>query len=154
MVIYDAILEDHAKTRRMLRELSEVAPAECERRIALFADLKSALTIHQHVEEAVLYDRLQAIAEARPDTIEAMNEHQVIDTLLAELDGMAKDNDRWTAKLGALRELVEHHLEEEEGAFFSQAKEVLDPAQADRLGEEFQRQRRAGIQAMTPLELD
>jgi hemerythrin superfamily protein len=138
----------------MLRDLAEVDAAECERRVALFADLKSILTIHQHVEEAVLYSRLQEIAEARPDAIEAGNEHQIIDTLLAELAAMAKDNDRWTAKLGALRELVEHHMEEEEGAFFSHAKEVLDPVQAERLGEEFQRQKRAGIQAMAPLELD
>jgi hemerythrin superfamily protein len=154
MEIYDAIREDHAKARRMLRELAEVEAGECERRIALFSDLKSELTMHQHVEEAVLYGRLEAIAEARPDALAAMNEHHIVDTLLGELDAMAKDTDRWTAKLTVLRELVEHHMEEEEGAFFDHAKAVVDDDLAARLAEEFQRKKRAGIAALTPLELD
>jgi hypothetical protein len=154
MDIYDVILEDHAKARRMLRELSEIDEEECERRDALFADLKSELLIHQHIEEAVFYDSLKEIAETRPDALEAINEHHIVDTLLKELDDMTKDNDRWTAKLGVLREIVEHHMEEEEGEFFDHAKEVVDDDLAARMGEEFQRKKRAGLQAMTPLELD
>jgi hypothetical protein len=154
MEIYDVILEDHAKARRMLHELSEVEENECERRVALFSDLKSELTIHQHVEEAVLYDHLKETAESRPDALEAINEHHIVDTLLEELDDMTKDNDRWTAKLGVLRELVEHHMEEEEGEFFEHAKGVVDDALAARMAEEFRRKKRAGVEAMTPLELD
>jgi hypothetical protein len=154
MEIYDVILEEHAKARRMLEELCGVDEAESERRIALFADLKSELMIHQHVEEAVLYDRLKEIQKTRPDALEAINEHHIVDTLLEELDEMTKDNDRWTAKLGVLRELVEHHMEEEEGEFFDHAKAVVDDDLAVRMAEEFRRKKRAGLEAMTPLERD
>jgi hypothetical protein len=154
MQIYDVILEDHAKARRMLEELCGVDEDESERRIALFADLKSELMVHQHVEEAVLYDRLKDIAETRPDALEAINEHHIVDTLLGELDDMTKDNDRWTAKLGVLRELVEHHMEEEEGEFFDHARAVVDDELAHRMAEEFQRKKRAGLEAMTPVDSD
>ena len=154
MEIYDVILEDHAKARRMLKELCQTDESECERRIALFADLKSELMIHQHVEEAVVYERLKEIADTRPDALEAINEHHIVDTLLEELDDMTKDNDRWTAKLGVLRELVEHHMEEEEGEFFDHAKEVVDDDLARRMAEDFQRKKRAGLEAMTPIERD
>ena len=154
MEIYKEILEDHAKARRMLQELCEVDESECERRIALFADLKSELMIHQHVEEAVLYDRLKDLRNTRPDALEAINEHHIVDTLLEELDDMTKDNDRWTAKLGVLRELVEHHMEEEEGEFFDHAKKVVDADLARRMAEEFRKKRRAGLEAMTPAERD
>lgn len=154
MAIYEAILADHAKTRRMLRELSEVGEAEPERRIALFADLKSALTIHQHAEEAVFYERLKEMDEMRSHALDAVNEHRVLEALLSELAAMATGNERWTAKLGALRELVEHHMEEEEGEFFEKARAILDEALAARMGEEFRRKKCAGIEASTPLEWD
>lgn len=154
MAIYDAILADHAKARRMLRELSEVGEAEPERRIALFADLKSELTVHQHAEEVVFYERLKEMDEMRSDALEAINEHRILEALLSELDEMAKGNERWTAKLGVLRELVEHHMEEEEGEFFDNARGVVDEALAARMGEEFQRKKCAGLEAMTPVERD
>jgi hemerythrin superfamily protein len=154
MAIYEAILADHAKTRRMLRELSEVGEAEPERRIALFADLKSALTIHQHAEEAVFYERLKGMGEMRSHAHDAINEHRVLEALLNELAEMAKGNERWTAKLGALRELVEHHMEEEEGEFFERARAIVDEGLAARMGEEFRRKKCAGIEALTPLGWD
>ena len=152
MQIYDVILEDHATARRMLEELCAVGEEEGDRRAALFADFKAELMIHQHVEEAVFYDPLKEIEETRPDALEAINEHHIVDTLLEELDDMPKDNDRWTAKLGVLRELVEHHMKEEEEEFFDNAKKVVDDDLAARMAEEFRKKKRAGLEAMTPLE--
>jgi hemerythrin superfamily protein len=152
MQLYDVILEDHAKARRMLEELCAAGEDEGERRTALFADFKAELMIHQHVEEAVFYNPLQDIEETRPDALEAINEHHIVDTLLEELDDMPKDNDRWTAKLGVLRELVEHHMKEEEDDLFDNAKKVVDDDLATRMAEEFQKKKRAGLEAMTPLE--
>jgi hemerythrin superfamily protein len=154
MQIYEVILDDHAKARRMLQEICDSDESDGERRGLLFAALKSELMTHQHVEEAVLYDRLKGIEETRPDALEAINEHHIVDTLLGELDDMPKDNDRWTAKLGVLRELVEHHMQEEENEFFEHAKAVVPDDLAARMAEEFRRKKLAGIEAMTPLDGD
>jgi hemerythrin superfamily protein len=154
MAIWDVIRADHEKARAMLKELCGVPETDGERRKLLFADLKAELMVHQHVEEAVFYDRLKDIQATRPDALEAINEHHIVDTLLEELDDMAKDNDRWTAKLGVLRELVEHHMEEEEDEFFAHAKKVVDDDLSARMEAEFTKKKCAGIEAMTPLELD
>jgi len=152
MQVYDVILADHAKARQLLQELSAVEEDEGGRRAALFADFKAELMIHQHVEEAVFYDHLKDIEATRADALEAINEHHVVDTLLEELDDMPKDNDRWTAKLGVLGELVEHHMREEEGEFFESARKVVSDDLAERMAAQFQKKKRAGLEAMTPLE--
>lgn len=151
MSIYETIIEDHQKARGMIKELGALEESDGARRKELFADFKAELMIHQHVEEAVFYDRLKEIEKTRPDALEAIAEHHVVDTLLEELDDMDKGNDRWTAKFGVLRELVEHHMEEEEDEFFDRAREVVDDDLAARMEEEFRRKKKAGLEAMTPM---
>jgi hemerythrin superfamily protein len=151
MEIYDVILEDHEKARRMIGELAATGDDEGERRTKLFAALKIELTTHQHVEESVFYNALKDIEETRPDALEAINEHHVVDTLLGELDDMKKDGDEWKAKFGVLKELVEHHMEEEEEEFFDNAKEVLDRETAEKMGRAMREKKAAGVKAMTPM---
>jgi hemerythrin superfamily protein len=151
MAIYEVILEDHEKARGMIAELKETGDEEGDRRAELFAALKVELTMHQHVEESVFYNSLKDIAETRPDALEAINEHHVVDTLLAELDDMKKDGDEWKAKFGVLCELVEHHMEEEEDEFFDNARKVLDDETAEKMGRVMREKKAAGVKAMTPM---
>jgi hemerythrin-like domain-containing protein len=45
--------------------------------------------------------------------------------LLKELESLPVDTEQWTAKLKVLQENVEHHVEEEEGEMFPDAKKLL-----------------------------
>ena len=54
--------------------------------------------------------------------------------LLAELESGAKDDETWTAKFTVLKENIEHHVEEEEGEMFKQARKVLSKAEIEELG--------------------
>ncbi|HVQ24831.1 MAG TPA: hypothetical protein VMV01_06630, partial [Planctomycetota bacterium] len=66
--------------------------------------------------------------------LEALEEHHVAKTTLAELDKMKVDDERYEAKMTVLRESVEHHVAEEEGSMFPM---VLDSSlDIDRLGEQ------------------
>ena len=152
MDIYDVILADHEKARDMIAELDRTKDDEGERRADLFSAFKIELMMHQHVEESVFYNTLKEIEETRPDALEAINEHHVVDGLLEELDDMQKEGDEWKAKFGVLRELVEHHMDEEEDEFFEHAKKVVDKELAERMGEEMREKKAAGIKAMTPMD--
>ena len=151
MDIYEVILADHETARGMIAGLKETGDDEGERRAELFAAFKVELMMHQHVEESVLYNTLKEKQETRPDALEAINEHHVVDTLLEELDDMKKDGDEWKAKFGVLCELVEHHMEEEEDEFFDHAKKVLDDATAEKMGRVMREKKAAGVKAMTPM---
>jgi len=148
MDIYDAIKRDHDKARRMIATLSATDESDGGRRAALFRDLKNELMMHQHVEEAVFYSRLEAEKDTRADALEAKNEHHIVDTLLEELDVMTKDNDEWTAKFGVLKEVVEHHMEEEEEEFFGRARAAIDADLARKMATQMQKKKAAGLAAL------
>jgi hypothetical protein len=77
---------------------------------------------------------LKEAEETHDITLEAYEEHNVVKTLLAELDVLPKDDETWEAKLTVLKENVEHHVEEEEGEMFKKARKVLSTEQIEALG--------------------
>ena len=68
-------------------------------------------------------------------TLEAYEEHHVVDMVMAEIDGLAFDEETWGAKFTVMKENLEHHIEEEEGEMFKQAKQVFDKDKLTRLGQ-------------------
>lgn len=153
MDIYDAIKDDHDKARRLIDALDETKDDEGDRRARRFAELRIELMMHQHVEESVFYNTLKEIEVTRDDALEAINEHHVVNTLLEELDDMPKEGDEWRAKFGVLKELVEHHMREEEEEFFAGARKVLDAEQAERMAALFREKKEAGLEAMSPVDM-
>ena len=55
--------------------------------------------------------------------------------MMAEIEGVAYDDETWGAKFKVMKENVEHHIEEEEGEMFKQARQVLDRDELNQLGE-------------------
>lgn len=67
-----------------------------------------------------------------------MEEHKVVKRLLKELNSSDKSTKEWGAKLTVLREIVEHHVSEEEGELFKKAKKVLDDEIAQKIGQQIE----------------
>ena len=65
----------------------------------------------------------------------APEEHHVVDAVMAEIEGVAYDDEKWGAKFTVMKENLEHHIEEEEGEMFKQAKQVFDEDELAQLGE-------------------
>jgi hypothetical protein len=53
---------------------------------------------------------------------------------MAEIEGVAYDDEKWGAKFKVMKENLEHHIEEEEGEMFKQAKQVFDEDELAQLG--------------------
>ena len=54
---------------------------------------------------------------------------------MKELEEVPVDDESWGAKAKVMKENVEHHMEEEEGEMFKQARSVFDRAELEDLGE-------------------
>ena len=152
MDIYKVIKQDHDLMRSMLKDLCKTGNDQGKQREAQFTPLKNELMMHQQVEEAVLYNALKDVEETRADALEAIAEHHLVNGLLEELALMPKDSDEWFAKFGVLKELVEHHMEEEEEDFFESARKVLDKKQAAELGKQMRDKKEAGLRAIETVE--
>ena len=126
--------DDHDKVKGMLDKLDKTTErAEVTRTEGLQA-LKQELTIHETIEEEILYPALKESAKTRDIAIEAYEEHHVVDSL-AELEETPIDDETWAAKLTVMRENLEHHIEEEEEEMFKQARQVMDEGDLSELGD-------------------
>ncbi|HEV7858420.1 MAG TPA: hemerythrin domain-containing protein [Pyrinomonadaceae bacterium] len=134
MNAFELLKADHKKVAGIFEELEPTTNRAIKTREELFTELKNELDVHSQIEEQILYPALKDAEETHEITLEAYEEHHVVKQLLTELDAMSVDSDEWSAKLKVLQENVEHHVEEEEGEMFKQAREVLSSEQIDAIG--------------------
>ncbi|HLF40347.1 MAG TPA: hemerythrin domain-containing protein [Acidimicrobiia bacterium] len=66
---------------------------------------------------------------------EGVEEHHVVDQLMAEVKGLAAGDETWAAKMKVMIENVEHHAEEEESEMFPLVRQHFDATTRGRLGE-------------------
>jgi len=131
-----ALLEaDHRKVKRLLTELESTTERGIKTRAELFATIKGELTLHETVEEEIFYPELKAHPKAQDIVLEAYEEHHVVDLLMGELEALDVSDETWGAKATVMKENIEHHIEEEEGEMFRQARQVFDASELDELGQ-------------------
>jgi hemerythrin superfamily protein len=138
MDVYKLLKTDHDKVKAIFKELGETTERALKTRGDLFSTLKSELTIHSDAEETYFYPRLALAEETHELTVESLEEHRLVKTLLAELDADDKGTEQWAAKLKVLQENVEHHVKEEEGTLFKKAKKILSKEDAESIAEEIE----------------
>jgi hemerythrin-like domain-containing protein len=127
--------EDHRKVKKMLAELESTTERGVKTREELFTKIKQELVVHEAIEEEIFYPALKEHPKTKEIALEGYEEHHVVDTVMAEIEGVAYDDERWGAKFTVMKENLEHHIEEEEGEMFKQAKQVFDEDELVQLGE-------------------
>lgn len=125
-------------------ELLESQHREVE---ALFAELEKAesgrkdivttlaqkLLAHMFVEQTIVYP---AFADATEESVhEGYEEHELARFALSRVLGTRSNDATFDAKIKALRELIEHHVKEEERTMFPRAR-ALGEARLAEIGRE------------------
>ncbi|HJP90217.1 MAG TPA: hemerythrin domain-containing protein [Candidatus Limnocylindrales bacterium] len=125
---------DHDSLKALLRELEPTTERAVKTRTELFDRIKQELTVHEAIEEEIFYPTLKQHPRAREIVLEGYEEHNVVDTLMSELEALPVDDETWGAKASVMIENIEHHIEEEEGDMFKKAQQVFDDKELDELG--------------------
>lgn len=132
-----ALLKQDHKTMRGL--LSKLEEAEGRERQTTLKTIEHELKVHTKIEEDIFYPAFREAAEKEDDKelyFEALEEHHVVDLVLPEIKQTQPDADEFPAKAKVLKDLVEHHAEEEETEMFPRAKKLMDRAQLMELGQQ------------------
>lgn len=125
---------DHDKVKDLLTRGEETTDRAEKTRTELFATIKRELTIHETIEEEIFYPALRDHPKAKEIVLEAYEEHNVVDALMGELDALPVTDETWGAKFKVMKENIEHHIEEEEGEMFKQARQVFERNELSELG--------------------
>jgi hemerythrin superfamily protein len=121
--ILDTLKKDHDEVAEMLKQL--VASDRGAERKALLKQIKQALVPHLRAEEKVVYNAIYGLKDKAPkqDSAEGYMEHQLGGVMLATLE---KIDDAMSPEFAAgakvLKELVSHHVEEEEQNVWADVK--------------------------------
>ena len=125
---------DHDKVKKLLSELETTTERGVKTRSELFATIKGELTVHEIIEEEIFYPELKAHPKAEDIVLEGFQEHHVVDLLMGELESLDVSDETWGPKALVMKENIEHHIEEEEGEMFKQARSVFDEGELADLG--------------------
>lgn len=134
MDIYSQLKGDHDELKELMEQIGASGSRAAKKREAVFQDFRMGLLVHSKVEEAVFYSQLKYIPELQTKELEAENEHRVAGLLVEELNTTPKDTPEWMAKFMMLKEMLEHHIQEEEDELFKKAKQALSEDLAEDLG--------------------
>jgi hypothetical protein len=125
---------DHDKVKKMLVEGESTTERGEKTRTELFATLKGEMIVHERIEEEIFYPTLKEHPNAKDIVLEGYEEHHVVDEIMGELEDTDVTDETWGAKFKVMKENIEHHISEEEGEMFKQARAVFDHDELERLG--------------------
>jgi hemerythrin-like domain-containing protein len=141
---------DHATLKRLLRELNATTERAVKERQRLVNEIEREVKIHSQIEEEVFYPAFLTKAEnteAEDLFYEAAEEHHVVDMVLPALKAANPKSHEYSAKAKVLKELIEHHIKEEENEMFTKARQLFTDVQLRQLGDAM-KVRRDAAQAM------
>lgn len=132
---------DHEKVKGILNQLSESTNRALKKRAELLEKLELEITIHTQLEEQILYPAFKEAGGKEQDEMyyEAKEEHRTVDSLvLPDLKSTDPSTPEFAGRVKVVKELLEHHIEEEETEMFPQAKKLLGNAKLEELGKEME----------------
>ena len=145
------IRSDHREVEALFaKALADDTPAAQRRTIT--AKITQALTVHAQMEEALFYPALRKAGgtKERDSVLEAAEEHGVVKDLIAKIEALRGRDETLVAKVTVLKELVQHHVKEEESEIFGEARDKIGQARLKTLGAEMQRFKQSALRGTTP----
>ncbi|MFW5845527.1 MAG: hemerythrin domain-containing protein [Planctomycetota bacterium] len=141
MDVLDLLKQDHRTVRKLLEEACDTTEHASKTRRELLQRIVEELEVHTAAEETILYPYLIRAEDrdTRHEGLEATEEHHLVQVVLDEIQQLDVEEEQWLAKATVLRELVEHHVEEEEEEMFDTIRELFDVQRRQELGEEVRR---------------
>lgn len=134
MDIYEYLKKDHEKVANLFKQF-ENSPTS-DHKLAFVNLLIRELIVHAESEQRTFYKYLEQFEESREIALHGQEEHNEIETLISTINKMKTLNKAWIDKVEKLKEIVEHHVKDEEGKMFRAAKKVLTEADALKIKEQ------------------
>ena len=135
---FKLLKEDHKDFKAMLSEMEESTDRATKKRQQMFEEFKKKVTAHEAIEEEILYPALEARAKDKDLVLEAYQEHHLADLQVEELTDIDVSDETWAPRVKVLRESLEHHIEEEEGALFKAVRAAFDADEIEEFGDQMQ----------------
>jgi hemerythrin superfamily protein len=137
---------DHKEVRALLGDLADSTSRALKKRSELVGKIARLLEAHTTIEEEIFYPAFKAAGEKNEDDkmyFDALEEHRAAgDLVLPDLLKTDVGSEQFSGRAKVLKELVEHHADEEEKEMFPRAKKLLSRDELVTLGEQLEARKR------------
>jgi hemerythrin-like domain-containing protein len=129
---------DHEEVRELLGQLEGTTTRASAKRAELLERIALEVRVHAKIEEEIFYPAFRQAGRSGEDEklfYEAREEHGLVHTTLPQIESTDPATELFGARAKVLKDLIEHHAEEEEDELFPRAKELLGRERLVELGE-------------------
>jgi hemerythrin superfamily protein len=124
--VQDAITiltQDHRDVEKMFGEFEKLGEGDTQKKKKLADQICQELNLHMAVEEELFYPTVKDEVKSSDDLVnEAIVEHAGAKDLMKQISSMKGDEELFDSKVLVLKELIEHHVEEEEDEMFPKVR--------------------------------
>jgi hemerythrin superfamily protein len=120
--IIELLVADHKKVKKLFKDFEKIAEKDPAAKVEIARQICMELTIHAQIEEEIFYPVAHEHIKDADLIDEATVEHATAKDLIKQIQSMKGSEELYDAKVKVLGEYINHHVEEEEGEIFPQAK--------------------------------
>jgi hemerythrin-like domain-containing protein len=129
--------QDHSLVKHLLEQLTESTTRAVKKRGELLQQIHINLKAHTTIEEEIFDPAFKEAGKKEEEKMyyEALEEHRAAeDLVLPDLMKTDPATEQFSGRAKVLKELIEHHIEEEEQEMFKDAKKLLSKDELNALG--------------------
>ena len=135
---------DHESLQELFDRLKRTSVRDQNGKKEVFNEIQREILIHSQMESEIFYPALRATTSTRATELvaSAEQEHQAVEKLLDEINGLNGTEKNFDAKMTTLMEEVGRHVKMEEEEIFDEARKNLPEYRLEELGLEMEDRRR------------
>lgn len=141
----EMLKEDHDKVKKLLKDLTDTATKDERKREQLLEKIEQELLVHTQLEEEIFYPAFRAAGDGKHEVMffEAVEEHRAVEKLvLPDLKKTKPASEKFSGRAKVLKELVEHHMQEEENEMFPMSEKMMEAEALDELGKQMRQRKK------------
>lgn len=125
--------QQHRQVEKLFKQFEKAKSARPRQKA--FDEIADKLAVHAAIEEQHFYPSVKRRA-TEDLLLEAVEEHLGVKRVIADMLDLEADDPIFEAKAKVLKDLVEHHVEEEEETLFPKVEKMVKAEELDAIGEE------------------
>ena len=122
--------QQHQEVKKLFTQYESAEESEKQE---LFEQIADDFAAHGEIEEKIFYPAV-FVGPLQEKLREAVEEHLECKRLIADLLTMEPSDEQFDAKMKVLQELIDHHVEEEEGNLFILVRQNFAREELEALG--------------------
>lgn len=129
----EILISQHREVDALFAQIEQAGDKAYKTKERLFEMLANKLMLHTELEERIFYPAARDID--KEIVLESFEEHLGVKNMIKRLMATKGTDETFDAKLKVLKDIVEHHVKEEENNLFPKCRNDLDEEQLQELGQ-------------------